>query len=120
MSATKYIAHIILLAVVVHSQPLSYDPEDYLEVYPNPLDPQVLEGRTPLYFALIQSLGGEYSQFDASGSLAGVKVALDRINNDSSLLPGYTLHYAVANSQVLTTLVISDISKAMHHALCHE
>ena len=77
---------------------LSYDPADYLEVYPDPRDPAVLRGRTPLHFALIQSLGGP--QFDGSGSVAGVKVALDRINNDSSILPGYTLHYTFADSKV--------------------
>ncbi len=88
----------ILLLVATHAvQSLSYDPADYLEVYPDPRDPEVLKGRTPLHFALIQSLG---RQFDGSGTLAGVKVALDRINNDSSLLPGYTLHYTFADSQV--------------------
>ena len=80
---------------------LSYDPEDYLEVYPDPRDPEVLKGRTPLHFALIQSLGGPSSQFDGSSTISGVKVALDRINNDSSLLPGYTLHYTFADSKVL-------------------
>lgn len=79
---------------------LSYDPADYLEVYPDPRDPEVLKGRTPLHFALIQSLGGPGSQLDGSGVVAGVKVALDWINNDSSLLPGYTLHYTFANSKV--------------------
>ena len=86
-----------LLILVQGVQSLSYDPADYLEVYPDPKDPEVLKGRTPLYFAHIQSLKG---QFDSSGSLAGVKVALDRINNDSSLLPGYTLHYTLADCKV--------------------
>ena len=76
---------------------LSYDLDDYLEVYPDPTDPQILRGRTPLYFALIQSLGG---QFDGTGSVAGVKVALDRINSDMTLLPGYSLHYTLADSKV--------------------
>ena len=96
----QYLLAAVLLVVTNVVDSLSYDPADYLEVYPDPTDPEVLQERTPLYFALIQSLGGENSQFDASGSLAGVKVALDWINNDSSLLPGYTLHYTVANSQV--------------------
>ena len=92
----------VLLVFSLHGvQSLSYDPADYLEVYPDPRDPEVLKGRTPLHFALIQSLGGPLSQFDGSGSVAGVKVALDRINNDSSLLPGYTLHYTFADSQVM-------------------
>ncbi len=87
----------ILVILLQGVQSLSYDPNGYLEVYPDPRDPEVLKGRTPLHFALIQSLGG---QFDSSGSVAGVKVALDRINNDSSLLPGYTLHYTLADCQV--------------------
>ena len=85
-------------------QGLTFDPDDYLEVYPDPRDDDMLQGRTPLYFSLIQSLGGPLSQFDASGSVAGVKIALDRINNDSSLLPGYTLHYTFANSKVCCIL----------------
>ena len=88
-------------AVLTQQGSLSYNPADYLEVYPDPTDPEVLRGRTPLHFALIQSLGGPLSQFDGSGSVAGVKVALDRINNDTSLLPGYTLHYTFADSKVL-------------------
>ena len=83
---------------------LSYNPSNYLEVYPDPKDSEVLKGRIPLHFALMQSLGGPLSQFDGSGSITGVKVALDRINNDSSILPGYTLHYTLADSKV--TIII--------------
>ena len=91
---------LIVPAPVLVRCSLSFDPADYLEVYPDPRDPEVLNGRTPLYFALIQSLGGPGSQLDGSGTLAGVKVALDGINNDSSMLPGYSLHYTFANSKV--------------------
>ena len=77
-----------------------YNPASYLEVYPDPTEPEVLRERTPLYFSLIQSLGGPFSQYNASGTVAGVKVALDRINNDTSLLPGYTLHYTLTDSKV--------------------
>ncbi len=91
---------ILILLISGQVQSLSYDPDDYLEVYPDPRDPEVLKGRTPLHFALILSLGGQYSQFDSAGSVSGVKVALDSINNDSSLLPGYTLHYTVSHSKV--------------------
>ena len=89
-----------LLQLCLATSSADYDREVYLDVYPDPTDPEVLRGRTPLHFALIQSLGGPFSQFDAAGSIAGVKVALDRINNDSSLLPGYTLHYTFTDSQV--------------------
>lgn len=92
---------IIVLVSVPALQSLSYDPADYIEVYPDPTDPEVLKGRTPLHFALIQSLGGPFSQLDGTGSAVGVKVALDRINNDSSLLPGYTLHYTFGDSKVI-------------------
>ena len=48
-------------------------------------------------FGLIMSFGGN---IDSSGAVPGVRVALDRINSDSSLLPGYSLHYALSDSQV--------------------
>ena len=75
----------------------SYDPDDYLEVYPDPRDPEVLQGRTPLYFALIQAMTGPLA---TNGTVAGVKVALDWINNDTSILPGYTLHYTLGDAKV--------------------
>ena len=53
---------------------------------------------TPLYFGLIQSFSA--SQIDGSGTVAGINIALDRINSNCSLLPGYSLHYTVADSQV--------------------
>ena len=66
----------------------------YLHIYP-PVDES--DRRTPLYFALLQSFGSEYN---GSGSVAGLQVALDRINNDTTLLPGYSLHYTLTDSQV--------------------
>ena len=66
-------------------------------VYPNISDDE----RTPLYFGLQQSLGGD---FDVGlGTLAGVRVALDLINSNASLLPGYRLHYTFMDSQVDST-----------------
>ena len=47
------------------------------------------DGRTPLYFALIQSFG----QYISIYSMVGLEVALDFINADETLLPGYSLHY---------------------------
>ena len=66
----------------------------YLHIYP-PVDEN--DTRMPLYFALLQSFGSEYN---GSGSVAGLQVALDRINSDSTLLPGYSLHYTLTDSQV--------------------
>ena len=66
----------------------------YLHIYP-PVDEN--DTRTPLYFALLQSFGGQYN---GSGAVAGLQVALDRINSDPTLLPGYTLHYTLTDTQV--------------------
>ena len=73
----------------------------YLQIYP-PVDGN--DTRTPLHFALLQSFGSEYN---GSGSVAGLQVALDRINSDPTLLPGYSLHYTLTDSQV------------MHNVGCH-
>ena len=74
--------------------------QGYVHVYP-PVDEN--DTRTPLYFALLQSFGGQYN---GSGSVAGLQVALDRINSDPTLLPGYSLHYTLTDSQVygMTTI----------------
>ena len=81
----------------------------YIQVYP-PVDlsqdqqscsPQTSStGTCPLFFAFIQSLGGIY---DARGTIPGVQLAVDQINADPNLLPGYTLHFTLTNSNVSTT-----------------
>ena len=76
----------------------------YVEVYP-PTDTTQdqfscvpSENRTcPLYVAVTVSFGGEYL---SSGVIGSIQYALDQINNDSSLLPGYSLHYTLTDSQV--------------------
>ena len=72
----------------------------YREIYP-PLDMQIsnctVEERVPLYFGLMMSFGGDVK---SSGAIPGVQVALDAINNQPDLLPGYTLHYTLTDSQV--------------------
>ena len=55
------------------------------------------DGPTPIVFGLIVSFGGS---FNSSGAVPGVRVALDQINNATNLLPGYSLHYALTDSQV--------------------
>ena len=62
------------------------------QVYPN-----VTDGKTPLYFAFMQSFSGGYV---SSGGIPAVMVALDEINNRSALLPGYSLHYALSDNAV--------------------
>ena len=60
--------------------------------------PPVTNESTSLYFAFMQSFSGGYS---SSGGIPGVMVALDEINTaNSSVLPGYTLHYALSDNAV--------------------
>ena len=66
----------------------------YLQVYP-PVNET--DDRTPLYIATTLSFGGSYRSV---GALPGVQIALDYINSNRSLLPGYTLHYTLTDSQV--------------------
>ena len=67
-----------------------------------PALPTELSAKKALVFGLIMSFGGN---IDSSGAVPGVRVALDRINNDTSLLPGYTLHYALSDSRVSFKLI---------------
>ena len=78
----------------------------YLEVYPpidtaqNQLSCIPSDNVTcPLYVAVTMSFGGEYL---SSGVIASIQYALDQINNDDSLLPGYSLHYTLTDSRVST------------------
>ena len=70
----------------------------YLQVYPG-ADPsgETSVGLKSLYFALMMSFGGD---FRTSGTIPGVQAALDQINSDPTLLPGYQLHYTLTDSQV--------------------
>ncbi len=70
--------------------------------YPNLSSSIICNDTRPLYFGLLQSFDAE--QFDGSGAIAGVNVALDRINSNCSLLPGYSLHYVLADSRVSDTV----------------
>ncbi len=54
--------------------------------------------RCPLFLAYMTGFAG--GGFDASGSIPGVQIALDQINDDPTMLPGYTLHYLLKDSQV--------------------
>lgn len=69
-------------------------------VYPEP-DPNA--STTPLYFGLMMSFGGS---FRSVGTVPGIQVALDQVNSDPSLLPGYSLHFILTDSQVCRPWVV--------------
>ena len=75
----------------------------YIQVYPpadlsqNQQTCSTQSTTCPLFFAFIQSFGGVY---DGRGTIPGVQLALDQINADPNMLPGYTLHYTLMNSNV--------------------
>ena len=66
----------------------------YFQVYP-PVNET--DDRTPLYIGTSLSSTGGYVSI---GALPGVQIALDYINSNRSLLPGYTLHYTFNDDQV--------------------
>ena len=66
----------------------------YLQEYP-PVNET--DDRIPLHFAMVLSFGGEYLSI---GALPGIQIALDYINREPSILPGYSLHYSLAYSEV--------------------
>ena len=74
----------------------------YLDIYPK-LTEAVFNNvtLTPLYFGLMLSLSGDQQ---STGALAGVQAALDDINSRDDLLPGYSLHYTLTDSQVIYTI----------------
>ena len=80
---------LIQAAVLIKSQE---EEPPYLQVYPSEID-----DRTPLHFAVMLSFGGAFTSI---GSLPGVQIALDYINSEPSILPGYSLHYTLTDSQV--------------------
>ena len=84
----------LLLVIVV--QPMAIESQGrYIQIYP-PVNET--DGRTPLYFALVLSFGGDVVVSKAA--LPGVQIALDYINSEPSILPGYSLHYTLTDSQV--------------------
>ena len=80
--------------IVIQVAPVESQDDVYLQIYPQV---NVTDARTPLYFALMLSFGGDYTSI---GALPGVQIALDYINNEPSILPNYTLHYTLTDSQV--------------------
>ena len=57
--------------------------------------------RTPLHVALMLAFSGGF----VSAPIApGLQIALNLINEDESLLPGYTLHYTFSDSKVCVNI----------------
>ena len=65
----------------------------YLQIYP-PVNAS--DGRIPLYFTLMLSS----ANFRSIIAVPGVQIALDHINGEPSILPGYSLHYTLSDSRV--------------------
>ena len=84
---------ILLLAVCYHE--LTSTNKSFVEVFPAAAG--INESSVPLYFGLMLSLSGDQQ---STGALAGVQAALDDINSRDDLLPGYSLHYTLTDSQV--------------------
>ena len=80
----------------------------YIDTYPATVENTENATTKPLFIALITSFGGG---LNSSHMIPGVQLALDRINQDPQMLPGYTLHYTLTDSQVRT---YSTVCRAMH------
>ena len=89
-----FVTVVVVLAALQTARASSLTPWPYLQVYP-PVNES--DGRMPLYFAAMLSFGG---QFTSVGALPGVQIALDYINSQPDILPGYSLHYTLTDSQV--------------------
>ena len=117
LSFTFFVVVFAALATVVSAQTDNESLVDsspppwpyYLQVYPgtDPSGETSLELKS-LYFALMMSFGGDYR---SSGTIPGVQVALDQINSDPTLLPGYQLHYTLTDSKVCSTADFRSLGK---------
>ena len=106
MSTSITISLLIMITIVFSEKGFaagdSFGP--YKQVYPkadlekDPRNCTVSEnGTCPLYFALMMAFEGDFA---SSGVIPGIQVAIDEINNDTSILPGYTLHYTLMATRV--------------------
>ena len=84
----------LAIAILVQATPAYCVQWPYRQIYP-PVNES--DDRTPLFYAVVLSFGGDYTSI---GALPGIQIALDYINTEPSILPGYTLHYTLMDSQV--------------------
>lgn len=91
---TTLVAGIILTFFLQLTYASPSTPWPYMQIYP-PVNES--DARKPLYFALMLSFGGDYTSI---GALPGVQIALDYVNSNPSILPGYSLHYTLTDSRV--------------------
>ena len=98
----------LLLAIIVAMTAASiynYGPYDhvypYVDITQNRSTCVVSENKTcPLYIALMMSSGGDV---DSRGVIPAVQMAIDQINSEPNMLPGYSLHYILKTTKVSYT-----------------
>ena len=104
---TNFQPLVLLSIVLLRCEASRYDPSGHIYPWPLPAD------RKAIFFSLIVSFG---ENFNSSGVVPGVNVALDIINsNDSNLLNGYSLHYILSDSKVALLHILSLMLHIMYH-----
>ena len=83
---------VVVLTAAVTLSARSFNRNLYVGTYPS-----ANESSVQVYIGLMLSLSGDQQ---STGALAGVQAALDDINSRDDLLPGYSLHYTLTDSQV--------------------
>ena len=86
----------------------NYGPYDhvypYVDITQNQSACVVSENKTcPLYIALMMSSGGDV---DSRGVIPAVQMAIDQINREPNVLPGYSLHYILKTTKVSCSALV--------------